>query len=157
MAEETENKSKKRKGMGMMMKLIILLVSLALCVFIRQTFLFLIIALLPSVVAYLVDRSERRMAFQSVLACNLAGTMPFLSGMLKQGNSQAVVQTAMADMTTWFIIYSAAAIGWCMLWLWPHVAYFWLNMLAMKEIFRLELAQKKLLDEWGPELKRREP
>lgn len=129
---------------------------LSLVVLIRHTFLFLIVALLPTIVAYIVDRTPTKSMFQSVMACNMAGMLPYLAKLIDMGNSPGMVQTIMGDMLVWLIIYSAAGIGWCMVWLWPHVAYFLINMMALKETLQLELAQRWLTEEWGPEIKRKE-
>lgn len=158
-AKPTSSKPASSKPKGDKRKialLLLLIISLALSVVIRHTFLFMLVALLPTIVAYIVDRSEAKSTFQSVMACNLAGMLPYFAKMIHSGNSPSLVQMQMSNVLMWLVIYGAAAIGWCMLWLWPYLAFFIIKTMAAKETFQLDLQQRKLTEEWGPEIKRKE-
>ena len=60
---------------GMVMMLLIFLMQFG--------FIFLMLAMLPSVVAWFIDRDPNKPAFRIVGACNLAATLPSLMPLIK--------------------------------------------------------------------------
>lgn len=143
----------KQKGRAKMPVAMMVLVSILLIVVIKTAYIFLLCGILPSVAAYITDRAPGRHAFQTVLACNLAGVAPFLGKILGQGVSATAL---LSDVTVWFAMYSAAGMGWVLVWLSPYLARAILSGYYLKEVMQREAAQRKLLEEWGPEIKRRE-
>lgn len=159
MAKEKKPKTKKAKsgkGGGKLLTFLLLANGLVLTFVIQYSFIFLLVALLPSVVAHIVDRTPGKHQFHTVLACNIAGLAPYMSQLLMHKNSLSAVQMMLSNPLVWFMIYSAAAIGWLMVWLLPYGVSMCIHMMNVKEILVRENLQKKLVNEWGPELKRKE-
>lgn len=120
----------------------------------RFTFLFLMAAVLPSIVAMIVDRTPKRRMFRIVFSLNLAGTLPFLLNLWQMGNRLEAVKSVMTNAYTWLIIYGSSGMGWGIVWMAPQIALILISGYNEAKIMRLQYHQRKLLEEWGPEIKR---
>src|SRR5262249_5749123 len=118
-------------------------------------FLFMILALLPSVVAWYSDRTESKGTFKTVLACNLAGTLPTLTPMFRASIDMQPFDVAGmgAEASVWPIIYSAGAVGWGLVFLCRFIARFIVILNYEYRIAAMERMQRKLVEEWGPQIR----
>jgi hypothetical protein len=142
------------KGGGFISKLylaLLLMVSGFLIVVLQFGFIFLLVALLPSMVAYFVDLDPQKSKFKVVFSCNLAATFPTLAPMFQAGiqlrRYDISVLTSNPDI--WLIIYGGAAAGWCLLYLCNQLAYFVVGARNEYIIRNIEDEQKRLVSEWG--------
>lgn len=133
-------------------KLLLIFFSLLLMAFLRTGFVFLIIGLLPSFVAYFMDVSKHRYAFRTIFACNLSGMLPYIGKLLAHGPSSALLQDIMSQGTNWVIIYMSALIGWLLIQVCPMIAQIFISGLHQTQISRMKAVQKKIEGEWGPEV-----
>ncbi len=108
--------------------------------------------MLPSGVAYVIDRNRRWALTFTVFMPNLAATGIFLTRLLMDGASVNGVMDMMSNPYVWCLIYMSAGMGWAI--------YFSMPMLvtSAKE-YRLDLqragyedALKALREEWGEEI-----
>ena len=130
--------------------LLVFFVSSALLIFLlKQAYIFLLIAALPSIVAYVTDASRNRTSFYVVLSCNLAGILPYLATLVHQQNATQAVQAVLSQPLVWLVVYSAAGLGWLLNWTMPYVAQFGLELLNSNEVNACRQAQKRLVDDWG--------
>lgn len=143
-----------RRRMGGRSKLLLILFSLGLMAVFRTGFVFIIIGMMPSIVASFLDVTRKRYMFKSVLACNLAGMMPFIGELLRHGPNSVTMQNIMGDAGNWVIIYGSALIGWMMVRGMPMIAYSFINGFHSTQIMRLRGNQKRIENEWGPEVTR---
>jgi cell division protein FtsW (lipid II flippase) len=132
-----------------------LVVGCGMIVLLRFGFIFLLLALLPTVVAYYIDRERRRPAFKTVGACNLAATLPTLAPMIRAGIAmkQYDISSVLHDATVWLFVYTGAALGWCLVFLCRFVARFIVTLSYEYNINSLEHTQKRLVEEWGQQIK----
>ena len=77
-----------------------------------------------------------------------------LNRVIGNGNQTAQMLRMMTDPWTWFLIYASAAIGWLLVWGCPYLVELYLEVVNSSRIAKLESLQRKLVDEWGPEIKR---
>ena len=133
-------------------KALLIIVSLLLMGFLRTGFIFFVVGMMPSIIAYIMDSSRNRYTFQSVMACNLSGMMGFLFKIVVHGPSSAVLQDMMGSFTNWIIIYGAALVGWLMVQICPMIAEAMVNNIHQGQIMRIQRIQKKLENEWGNEV-----
>ncbi|MFZ4124729.1 MAG: hypothetical protein ACOYJ2_01485 [Rickettsiales bacterium] len=143
--ENIEKRSKK-------LAFALIIISIFLIIFMRTGFVFFIMAILPSIVAYYLDRTAQRYTFHTVFACNLAGTLPFIGQIIKNGAAQAEIQVVMGDTLNWLIIYAAAGFGWLLVYAAPAFAQGFINILHKNQITRLERMQNRIISEWGKEV-----
>jgi len=66
--------------------------------------------MLPTLVAFLADEQPGRYLFRAVGFMNLAGIIPYIEPTLRAGN-HAMLSGAMAQTTTWVVIYVIAGSG----------------------------------------------
>jgi len=134
---------------------LLLVVGAAMIILLQFGFIFLLLALLPSVVAFYIDRDVGKPAFKTVLSCNLAATLPSLVPMLDAGIRMRHYDTSavLSNPSTWLIVYSGAAAGWCLIYLCRYIARFTVMLFYEYNIAMLEGQQKRLIEEWGQQIK----
>jgi len=133
-------------------KWLLILISIIMMGVLRTGFVFLVVGMMPSIIAYFIDVTRQRYVFHSVFACNLAGLMGFMTKIIAHGPSSALLQEMMGSLTTWFTIYAAATMGWLATQLCPIIAMAIIQNVHLGQIFRIKHMQKKLEAEWGPEV-----
>ncbi len=113
----------RRQKMRFKYKLLLIVSSLAMMGLLRTGFMFVIIAMLPSIVAYYFDVTKQRYLFRSIFASNLSGLLPFIGQLLQHGpSSNGVLQKVMGSSFTWFMVYGAAMMGWLLVKVCPLIA-----------------------------------
>ena len=142
--------ARKRKKKGGALTLILLIVPAALIV-LPTTILFGI-GMIPTIVAYVVDRDPDKSAPITVGGLNFCGCMPFAIDLWKHQHTIGAAAKIFADPLAWLVMYSAAAVGWGLYYGIPP-------LVAGMEVTRAEkrvevLKQKKvaLVQEWGPDV-----
>lgn len=136
------------------LRLLILLVSLFLIWRLQIGFVFVIFALIPSLVAYLMDTGRNRYLFKAVLCCNLTGAIPFVTAALAPNAGAAAIQLDMMKLTTWLIVYGSALGGWCIVWMCRLFSYATLSVTYTARKQFLEGTQEALVEEWGKQVQR---
>lgn len=136
-------------------KTLVLLIALSLFTIIvfKTGFIFFVIGLLPSIVAYYIDITRSRTRFHTVLACNLSGLIPFMTQIWKEdGTHGGYVTSLMSDPMNWLQIYSAAGFGWLLVYTTPLFAQFIISMFNRGQIARFQSMQDRIIKDWGPEV-----
>ncbi len=152
-ARETKQAMTRRRGkMSGKYKALLIITSLLMMGVLRTGFIFVIIAMLPAVVAYYIDITAERHRFKTIFACNLCGVLPYIEKMLYAGPSSAVLQSIMGNVTNWMLIFGSALVGWLLSELCPMVAQVLVASMHQAQISRIERMQKKIESEWGPEV-----
>ena len=118
-------------------------------VLLKHSFIFLIVGMLPSIIALIVDRSQSQLQFRTVAAMNFSGVAPYMAMLWRQDNSSAAVQSVMADPNAWLIMYSAAAFGWGIVLFSPYFIRSAMSFFSDNKIHRIEMEQQELIEEWG--------
>lgn len=141
-----------RRRMGKRAKILLIILSLIMMGVFRTGFLFIIIALMPSIIMYYVDASRRRHTFKTIFACNLSGVVPSVGKMISFGPSSQIMQEIMGDAQNWFIIYGSALIGWMMVRTAPMIAHTLITGFHQTQVMRLGRNQRNIENEWGKEV-----
>lgn len=149
----TKQKNAKKQAKRKASWILIYVGSLVLAVFLKGMFLFILLGMLPSIVAHIADTSKHREVYRCVFTCNLSGMLPYLSLMLNISIDDSMM--LLADPHRWFVIYSFAGIGWLLVWLMPYCAEIITELSHNGRIAQLENIQRKLIDEWGQEIQRK--
>lgn len=118
-------------------------------------FIFLLIALLPSMAAYFVDEDSELTTFRTIFACNLAAVMPTVTPMFIAGLKfkNYDIGSIIGNPSTWLFIYVGAAIGWVLINFGSHVARTILEVQYKFRASSLEKSQARLVEEWGDSVK----
>lgn len=149
---KTENEGKKKSGK--LQATLFLVAIVVLGVVIKMTVIYFLLGMMPTIVAWYVDHVERKPSFRIVMLCNLSGVMPFVANLIAEGNKTPHVLQMFSDFGAWFVIYASAGIGWLLVWGCPYLIELFMEISNSSRIGKLESVQKKLIEEWGPEIKR---
>jgi len=125
-------------------------IAIATVMFISTSSVLLIFfGMLPSFVAYIIDRSYHRSNTICVSAANLCGVFPFL---LELWLGQHTIVGSILILTNLFniaIMYFAAAFGWMLFIVIPPAVVSVQRVFDQHNVVHLKAQQKKLLAEWS--------
>ncbi len=116
------------------------------------TVIFLLFALLPTVAAYVVDRSPEKYECICVGGLNFAGASPFLLTLWAGRHTVDAAAALLTDVFNLVAIYGAAGLGWMLFIALPPVVGVFMQMSAQRRIATLKTTQTRLAQVWGPEV-----
>jgi hypothetical protein len=105
--------------------------------------------LLPTIVAWVVDRSSQKYAMFCVLGMNLSGLLPFLMEIWFENHSVDAATRIMTNVFDLMVIYGAAGFGWMLYVALPPVVTTFLTVMSERRVTVLKSNQKTIIDEWG--------
>lgn len=152
-AKSAQKAGNELKGLSIVGKLVGLFVMAWLISISYYAFAFFALGMLPSIVAIIADRGAGRFASKTVSACNFVGVMPFLFEIGMTYEPSIAAKQMMSQPLTWIIIYGLAMIGWMLIWVMPQITLIFFTLRADIKTKNLLEDQKRLLDEWGDEVK----
>jgi hypothetical protein len=147
MTEATENTqpSKKRRGGS----ILIWLLAAGILFAFYESIVLLLIGMLPTGIALLVDRSPQKDQARSVGYLNFAGCLPWAINFWMSGGGFGRVFEIVGDPLVLGIMYSAAATGWALCFIVrPFVTSYLIVASGMKDN-QLKKHQNELVEEWG--------
>lgn len=129
-------------------------IGLAICAIVTMTVwpptaMVIAIGMLPTFVAFAIDRTRGRWAAQCVGAPNFAGVLPFVIDLWLHGHSVNTAERILTDPFSLSSMYGGAAIGWLLFVCVPVITNRIFRVLAQRRVVDLRARQKKLLEEWG--------
>lgn len=116
------------------------------------TAMVLVVGMLPTLVAYVVDRDPDKPAPVAVGALNICGVTAYLIDLWTTGHTLAGAARILGDATAWLVMYGAAAIGWVIYTMIPPLVAMWMAGRARARITVLRERQADLVAEWGAEV-----
>lgn len=133
---------------------IFLIISMALLILTKLAFVFVILALLPSISAYFIDQTRNKATFKTVLACNIATMLHPFADILRFGwrHSQLQFSQAIGNPSVWLYIYIGAAAGWGLFYVFRFVANYGVTYFHEYQLYFIQKQQKWLINEWGKEV-----
>ena len=117
-----------------------------------QTTIFLVIGMLPTIVAWLADRSKKRTLVLTVGAMNLAGCSPFLIQLWSKGHTLDLSLSIISDPFTVVVMYSAAGIGYIIDWALSGIVAKIMIERARGRVKAIKERQADLIERWGREV-----
>lgn len=112
----------------------------------------LVVGMIPTIVAAIVDRSEGRMRALTIGAMNFAGCIPFMLDIFKKGNSIETSIAYMLEPSTIVVIYFAAAMGYLIDWAMTGIVSSVLVQKTRNRLRDIQKDQKDLTERWGMEV-----
>lgn len=152
---EREKEYAKKVVTRLLIMCIFLTAMCSALVFMGFTYLvvLIVISLLPSGVAMIVDRRPRKFASKTVTCFNLAGLLPALFDTFMASDPDIAAQQQLADPYIWLMVYGFAGFGWLVVYLIPQMVFLYLVVRSDHTIAKLEKRRKELVDEWGERVK----
>lgn len=113
----------------------------------------MLIGMLPSIVAWMVDVRREKNAALCVAMLNFCGVAPQAITLISRGATLNASLEILKDPMNLATMYAAAAIGWMLIMAMPPIMGFLFNVRSEETIRKLEARKQKLLEEWGDTLK----
>ncbi len=151
--KDKKKKSDKKRGGGWIIFLMII-TSIAMILTLQMTYVLFVIGVIPSFVAYYIDRTHNRSLFHTVMPCNLSGVLPFIAQLAVGGNQSSQLQSMLGDLSVMLMMYVSAGFGWIVYYASPHLASLIINTINSRQISSLQNSQSRLMSEWGNEVTR---
>lgn len=137
------------QGKGLRRLVWVGLILVALLVLSLPTVLLLLFGLLPTIVAWVVDRSQQKYATFCVCGMNFSGLFPFLSDIWFKDHSTDAAVAVLTNVFDLMVIYGAAAFGWMMFIAVPPVISQFISAMLQRRVATLREEQQKIIEEWG--------
>jgi len=111
-----------------------------------------IVGMVPTIVAFMIDRAPKKYAAFCVAGMNLSGVFPAVIDLWQGAND---IKAAMGIITNVFgltVMYAAAAFGWLIFMAIPPVVAALMAVAAQQRVMQLRAGQRELINEWGQEI-----
>ncbi len=115
-------------------------------------FILMLVGMVPTIVALVVDREPEKYTAMSVAAANFAGVVPFVVELLVGNSTMSDAFAMLTDVFVMAVVYGAAGIGWCLIAALPSVTTVFMKLSADSKVMRLRGDQAKLVVEWGEDV-----
>lgn len=141
----------KRSGLSLAAKLVLAVSALPLIAVTLPSCFVLSIAMVPSLVAFVADRSRDKYLALSVAMLNFCGAVPALVELWTHGQSMSMAKSIAFAPLSLLVAYGAAAVGWLI-----HIGMLpiinaYSRMSSETRIRGLRRKQKRLIEVWGDE------
>lgn len=130
----------------------VLIVGTFLLVIASPTMIVLFFGMLPTLVAFIIDRSEQKSATFCVGSINFIGVFPYIMDLWIDNNTLDAAISNVTDLFAMLIMYSASAFGWLLFMAMPTVVASFVTVLQQRKVAQLRGQQKELMEEWGAEV-----
>lgn len=144
-------KNKKKKGLGWKGQILSVFAVITAAVFLPSTLL-LMIGMIPTPFAVLVDRTRGKSKVITVGAMNLAGCSPFLFELWINEHSFRKSMDIISDPFAIVVMWSAAAVGYILNWAMTGIVSASLFQRGLSRQKYIQKKQKELVERWGPEV-----
>jgi hypothetical protein len=116
------------------------------------TVIVLAVALVPTGVAFVVDRGKGHYGGLTVGAMNLAGAFPYLMDLWFKGHTVDAAIGIITNVFAWMMFYGAAMFGWAIYSTTPSLISTFMTMTSGRRIIALRDQQRELVQKWGPDV-----
>lgn len=113
--------------------------------------------MLPTLVAYIVDRRGDRHAVKTVGYMNGCGVAIVAEEMWAGEHTWRRALDLLGDPVNWLIMFGAAAVGWVLFFALPPMVKAYMKVTQELRLKTLTNQQEKLLKEWGEDVSRNAP
>ena len=110
------------------------------------------VGLLPTGVAFIVDRSDQKTGTFCVGGMNLCGVVPYVMKLWTGKHTTSAATEIISDVLSLLVMYAAAGFGWILFLAIPPVVATFLSVVAQTRVKALRASQQEIVNEWGPEV-----
>jgi hypothetical protein len=118
-------------------------------IYAMPTVLLLLVGMLPSMVAFITDRSDEKYSTFCVAAMNFAGVFPYMLELWFLGHTIDASVQLITNVFALFVMYGAAGFGWAIFSSITPVVSTILSTFHTARIASLRTTQRTLIGEWG--------
>ena len=128
------------------------LIAIPVALMIIPTMIVLAVALIPTGVAFLVERRKGYYGGLTVGCMNLAGASPYLFDLWFKGHTVDAAVGIITNVFAWMMFYGAAMFGWAIYSTTPSLVSTFMTMTSGRRITALRAQQRDLVQKWGPDV-----
>lgn len=128
------------------------IVAVAIGAMIIPTVIVLSVALVPTAVAFIMERKKGWYGGVTIGAMNLAGAAPYLAELWFTGHTVDAAVDIITSVLAWAVFYGCAAFGWAIYAVTPNVVSATMAMTAGRQITSLRARQRDIVQTWGPDV-----
>lgn len=139
-------------GGGGLNKGVVMLILAALVPFSLPTVVLLFFTMLPTAAAWASEKGSNKYAWLCVGGLNFAGVIPYLFSLWFGVHTLDEAFNLLADASVLLWAYGASGFGWLLYMGMPPVVSSWLSFTNDRRVAALKAAQKRLVDDWGDEV-----
>jgi hypothetical protein len=132
-----------------LIKIAIVMIGVTILIFSHFGFIFYSIAMLPSMIAIVIDKQYQASASSTVSTFNLIGILPYLTKLWSSPSIDLGAKMMSSDISTWVVIYGCALVGQTLYWIIPPVVAKLYVLKSRVEVSILTTAKEKLCAEWN--------
>jgi len=110
------------------------------------------LGMLPTLVAFFIDRTKQKSNSLCVGSINFIGVFPYIMDLWSGINDFNASLIIIGDIFNLLVMYSAAAFGWFLFLTMPSIISSFVIVLQQRKVAQLRGEQKDLIDEWGAEV-----
>ncbi len=151
MAEQAQQE--KAKGGGAGKRVMTGLLMLPVVAVLLPSCIVLAVNMVPTFVAYMVDRSHEKYLAITVGLLNACGALPALAELWMQGQSYDAALDISSNPSHWLVAYGAAAIGWVVYLGLPPILGHYYSITSQARLLNHRRKQEILVGAWGEEVR----
>ncbi|TCS62515.1 hypothetical protein EDD55_10560 [Varunaivibrio sulfuroxidans] len=150
MAEKTQAppQNSKKKGPSQTTLWLIFILVIVMIISLPSVIVFTF-GMIPSFVAYIIDRTKSRSATFCVSSINFIGVFPFIIDLWVKEHTISAALNTISNVFSIFVMYAASAFGWMLFLSLPPVVASVVTILNEHKIEQLRATQKQIIKEWG--------
>ena len=111
-----------------------------------------IVGMLPTIVAFMVDRAPKKYRAFCVGGLNFTGVFPAIIELWQGANDIGAAMGIITDVFELIVMYAAAAFGWLIFVAIPPVVAALMSVAAQQRIMQLRSQQREMINEWGQDI-----
>ena len=150
MAKKPPPRGKRRSKKKSLWTFLLLLLPAGLVVL--PTSILFGLGMIPTMVAYVIDRDPEKPAPITVGGLNFCGCLPYAIDLWKHGGTVTQSLKLFTDPMAWLVMYGAAAVGWAFYYGVPPAVANAEIMRSERRIDQLKQRKVALVQEWGPDV-----
>lgn len=108
--------------------------------------------MMPTIVAFFLDRTPQRYSAWCVGGINLCGVLPFLLDLWSGPSTPGAAWEILLDVFNLLLVYGSAGFGWMLYIGIPPVVGAVLTVIAERRIQQCRSIQAQLIEEWGKDV-----
>jgi len=152
MAKTSKVRSAGGKPIGKTTALMIVCGAIAFIIAALPSVIILVVGMVPTIVAYIIDLTPGRYAARCVAGLNIAGVVPFLNRLWGSTNDMAAAINIVTDVYAWLAFYAASGVGWLLFSSLPGIVASFKTYSARRHANALRSRLEELKEEWGDEI-----
>jgi hypothetical protein len=127
--------------------------SVGICIFFSKTVLLVVVSMLPTGVAYLIDTNPRRYTTKTVGWTNFAGAVIVAMEMWTTDGTWTSTFDVLTDPVNWLIMLGSAGVGWALQSTVPGMVLRYLDISLEMRRRALHERQDEIEKEWGTDVR----